>query len=128
MSITSATKSMHQIIDHDLAALGRRAQPRRLDHRLTEIVAVPHRGVTDAHADPHAELLLRAAVARLDGLLHLNRTRQRLGRAVKYHHQPIAEVLDLPAGVAVKRTAQQPKVLHTQSLRRLGTNAVSHRR
>ena len=118
---------MHQVVDHDLPARSMGAQPRRLDDRLAEIVAVLAVGVADAHADPHAELLLGAAVARLDGLLHLGRARQRLGGAGEHHHQPIAEVLHLPAARALERAAQQPKVLCPQLLRSLRADPIGDR-
>jgi hypothetical protein len=38
------------------------AEARGLDHRLTEIVTVLDRRVTETHTDPHAEVLFRAAV------------------------------------------------------------------
>jgi hypothetical protein len=62
----------------------------------------PRRAATNAHADRYAELLVCAAVARLDGLLHLDRARQGLGGAVEHDHQPIAEVLDLPSGAPLR--------------------------
>ena len=74
--VARARELAHQGVDHDLPAVRVGAQPRRLDDRLTEVVAVLDRGLPEAHADAHAELLLCAAVARLDRLLHLNRARQ----------------------------------------------------
>ena len=118
---------MHEIVDHDLPAGCISAQPRRLHNRLTEIVPVLRRGLAEAHTDPHPELLLCPAVVRLDGLLHLGRARKRLSGTGEHHHQPITEILHLPATSTLKRTTQQPKVLQAQPLRSLRADTIGHR-
>ena len=51
-----------------------RAQPRRLDRRHPEVVAVLDRRLARAEPDPHLQLLLGAPVAALEQLLHRHRT------------------------------------------------------
>ncbi len=70
MTVTRARELAHQSIDDDLPTRRVRAEPRGLDHRLAEVIAVLDRGVTHAHSDPHPEPLRGATVARLDSLLH----------------------------------------------------------
>jgi hypothetical protein len=128
MTITGARQLPNQGARDDLPALRASTEPRGLHHRLAEIVTVLGRRVTDAHADPHPQLLIRAAVARLDRLLHRNRARKRRGSAVEHDHQPIAEVLHLPAARALERPTQQTEMLRPQRLGRLGADTVGHRR
>src|SRR5205823_4245802 len=118
----------HQRVDYDLSAAGLGTKPRRLDNRLTEIVAALDCRLAEADTDTHAELLLCAAVARLDGLLYLDRARQGPGGALEYGHQAVAERLYLPSCGAVKRLAQQPEVRCTQFLRCIGAEPVGDRR
>src|SRR5271165_5864049 len=107
---------MHEVVDDDLSAVCMGAQPRGLDHGLAEIVAVLGRRVTEAHADTHSELLLCAAIARLEGLLHCDRARYRLGGAREHHHEPVAQILDLPSARALERPTKQCEVLLAQLL------------
>jgi hypothetical protein len=128
MTVTCPADLTHQIAHHDLPARRRRAQPRRLDHRLAEMVAPLHRRVAQAHTDPHPQLLPGPPVARLDSLLHRHAAPQRLRRACEHHHQPIAEILDLTTPGLLQRSPQQPKVLRAQALRGRGTDPVGRRR
>src|ERR1039458_3623999 len=100
------------------------AKPRGLDDGLTEIVTVLDIGLAEAHADPHTELLLGVAVARLHGLLHLDRACKRLRGAGEHHHQPIAKILHLTTTRLFQRPPQHPEVLLAQFLRRRRADTV----
>ena len=76
MTVACPAEPAHQGVDHDLPARRMSAESRSLDHRLAEVVAVLYRGLPEAHADAHAERFLGTTVARLDGLLHLDRACQ----------------------------------------------------
>ena len=93
------------------------AQPRRLDRRHPEIVAVLDRRLARSQPDPDMQRLLRASVAPLEQLLRQHRTRHRRRRRREHHEQPVARVLDLPPPGRVDRIAQQREVLVAQRIR-----------
>ena len=102
---------------------GRRAQPRRLDDRIAEVVAVLLDRFAGAHADAHAERLAAGPVVMLDRLLHPHRARQRPARRREHHHQPVTQVLHLGPARRRHRAPQQPEMRLAQLLRRLRTEA-----
>ena len=111
MPATRPRQPARQRARQDPAGAGRRAQPRRLDHRGPVHVAVLADGhVAGRDADPQRQAVLAAALRRLDRLLHRDRAPERLGRTVEDHHQPVAEALDLTPAVLLQRAAQQLQV------------------
>jgi hypothetical protein len=81
----------------DLAAFGLGAQPRRLDHRVTEVVVRLSGRFSAAEPDPQPQRSLPLTIGPVDTLLHRNRARQRGGGAWEYDHEPIAQGLHLGA-------------------------------
>ena len=87
----------HRRRDEDPVRRRLLAQPRRLDRRHPEVVPVLDRRLAGPQADPDVHLLLRAAVAPLEQLLHQHRASDRRRRRRERHDQPVAGVLDLAA-------------------------------
>ena len=115
--------------DEDLAALGRRAQPRRLDHRRAEPVAVLERRVAGADPDPHREpRAVAAPVVQVDALLHRDRAGDRVGRRRVRHHQRVADRLHLGAAGAADRLAQHVEVLAAHVVGRVSPDAPARAR
>jgi hypothetical protein len=86
-----------QLADQDLIALRARAEPRRLDHRRPEPIALGALGLPVCDPDPDRELLVGFAVSPLDALLDSHRAGDRARGARKRDHQAVAEGLYLLA-------------------------------
>ena len=102
----------HDVGHQDLAAFGRGAQPRSLDHRRAEPVAVFERHVAHADPDAHREArVLAAPVVSVDTLLHRDGARDRISRGRIRHHQRVADRLHLGAAGPADRLAQHVEML-----------------
>ena len=100
-----------KIADQDLAALGHRAQPRRLDHRRTEPVPILERGIPPADPDPHRlRRSLPPPVVPLDRPLHRHRTGQGISRPGIRGHQRVADGLHLGPPGGHQRLPQTSEV------------------
>ena len=90
----------HELGREDLAAGGRRAQAGRLDDGRAEAVAVFERDVAAREADADDEGLVGMRPGRaIGGLLHGDRRRQRVRRAVEHDEQTVTQALDHGAAV-----------------------------
>jgi hypothetical protein len=105
----------HEIAHQDLVAFRSGAEPSRLDDWCAEPVAVLEHRVANADADAHRDLSsIEPAVVPLDGALHGDRARQRVGRTRVRHHQRVADGLHFGAAGRSDGLAQRRKVLAPQ--------------
>jgi len=104
----AAHQARHQLTGQDLPAARCRAEPGGHHHRGTEVVAVlPHRFAglqSDAHRQRHGGLRRIVCGHRV---LDRDRCLGRIDRGGEDHHQPVAEVLHLLAGVRADGGAEQ---------------------
>ena len=85
--------------DEDPATLSPSAEPRRLDHRGTEVVGILAGGLAHSHTDPHGQRLSHPTVLPFDRLLHGDRTGNGVARRHERDHEPVTQVLHLGTGV-----------------------------
>ena len=106
----------HHVGDEDLATFRMSAQAGGLDDRDAEVVVVFHVGIPERHSHPHHEWLARPAVAGVERLLDLDGAGGSLGGAVGHDHEPVTEVLDLPAAGPGDGVPKDPEVLAAKLL------------
>ena len=112
--IAAPADHLHQLVGEDLPARCPVAETRRLDRGHAEVVPVFHGRVAERYSDANRELLVRAAVAALEPLLHRDPGRDRRGAALEDGHDPVTGVLDLTSTGAVGGLTQDLEVLATQ--------------
>ena len=110
----------HNVGREYLPALRRRAQPRRFDHRVAEVVAVLLGRFAGRYADPHRERQFAANVVTFDALLHRDRARQGPTRRAERNHQTIAEILHLGAAGRCDRAPKHAEMRLPQLVRNPG--------
>ena len=83
----------------DLSGLGVRTEPRRLYHRVAEVVIGLNGRLSAAEPYAQPQLMAGADVLTMDGLLHRHGARQGGGSAVEHDHDSVAEALHFdPSG------------------------------
>ena len=101
LTASAAGQRFGHLRQQDLPPHGVVTQPRRLDHRTTEVVLLLACHLADGDADPHEERLATTAVVPVECLLHGHGAADGVGGGTEHDHQPIAEVLHLgPGGLA----------------------------
>jgi hypothetical protein len=123
----AANEGAQQLGGEDLAALGRRAEARRLDDTIAVVVAFVLGGLAHRDTDAHRERLGAPGVVALDALLDPDRTRERTARARVHQHQAVARALDLEAAGVLGGGPQDAEVRLAQLLGRLGSEARGDR-
>ena len=126
--VAPAGHERHDASHEDLAADALRAEPRRLDHGIAEVVALVGRHLAAAQADPQADRMLLRAVVALDALLHRHRARQRGRRRREHGHHAVAEVLHLTTVVLRERVAQDVEVAVPDTVGLVGREPARERR
>ena len=113
----------HHVGDEDLATLCMSTKAGGLDDRDAEVVVVLHVGIPERHPHPHHEWFARPAVAAGERLLDRDGAGGSPGGAVGHDHEPVAEVLDLPAAGPGDGVAKDPEVLAAKLLGSLFAHA-----
>jgi len=115
VGVATAGQGLDQVADEDLTAVGHRTEPRGLDDRRAEPVAVLEGGVAGADADPHRQCgTVGPTVVAIDRTLHGHGPGQGVGRSRVRRHHRVADGLDLGAAGGRHGLAQRGEVGATQ--------------
>ena len=94
----------------DLPTFAAGTEPRRLDHRVPEVVALLPAHLAHAEADPKVDRVLDPPIVLLDGLLHGHPAGQGRRGGGEDDHEAVAQVLHLGAAHLGDRLAQDREV------------------